>query len=181
MNTLALRQSNGFTLVETIISILIFGIVGVLLLSIVRTGASLYEEVVSKTELRDNLYIAERRIVNDYLGVRDIKGFIYGDKTRIQFVKSNLDTIQYRYAAGKLYRKVNVAAEFPVAQYLTDSTRFYFYTSDDSAILTNPLDATGRLATWSLQLDFHAKRSYHTMEMRTAVFPQNYRYGIVKN
>lgn len=181
MKMQSIRPTHGFTLVETIISILIFGIVGVLLVSIVKVGATLYEEVVSKSELRDNLYIAERRIVNDFLAIRDIKHFLYGDRTRIQFVKSDLDTIQYRYDAGKLYRKVNSATEFPVAQYLTDSTRFYFYTSDDSAILTNPLDATGRLATWSLQLDFHAKRSYHTMEMRTAIFPQNYRYGIVKN
>lgn len=179
--SVTLRHAHGFTLVETIITILIFSVVGLLLMNIVRIGATLYEEVLTKTELKDNLYLAQRRIVQDVLDIRDIKHAIYADKTRFRFVKSNLDTIQYRYYDGKLYRQVNTGSEFQMVQYLTDSTRFCYCTKNDSSITMDPLDASSLLSIWSVRLDLYAERSYHTMNMRTSVFPLNYRYGIVKN
>lgn len=175
-----IQNNRGFTLMETIISIMIFGIIGILLVGIIGAGANVYESIFNSKEIKDNLYLAQRRLNNDLFGLRDIQHISYADKTTLTFINSRLETIQYRYDNGKLYRSQNSDGEHLIAQYLTDSTSFFYYTIGDSIINQDPLSASSILSIWQVRLDLYATKGSESMKIRTTTFPQNLKYGVVK-
>lgn len=171
--------NRGFTLVETIISIVVFGIISVLLVRVFVTGAKVYENIINSKEIQDNLYLAQRRFSNDVFGVRDSQHLLIADNSKFKFVDSRLDTIQYRYSSGNLFRQENSASEYTVAQYLTDSTTFYYYTNTDSIINENPLSSSSLLSIWRVRLDLYSEKGTQTMKIQTGYFPRNLKYGVV--
>lgn len=180
MQVRLIHNNRGFTLMETIISIMIFGIMGILLVGIIGAGAKVYESIFNRKEIKDNLYLAQRRLNNDLSGLRDIQHISNAEMTIFRFVNSNLDTIQYRYDTGKLYRSQNSDGEYPIAQYLTDSTSFFYYTIGDSIINQDPLTTSSILSIWQVRLDLYATKGSESMKIRTTTFPQNLKYGVVK-
>ncbi|MCG2716572.1 MAG: prepilin-type N-terminal cleavage/methylation domain-containing protein [Candidatus Marinimicrobia bacterium] len=175
------HNDKGFTLVEVIVSILIFGIISILLGRLIVTGANVYESIFNRKEIKDNLYLAQRKLNIDLFGLRDIQHISYADKTILRFINSSLDTIQYRYQSGKLYRNQNSDGEHPIAQYLTDSTSFSYYTIQGSIISEDPLSSSSLLTIWLVRLDLYAAKGTQTMKIQTATFPQNLKYGVVKD
>ncbi|MCK4448044.1 MAG: prepilin-type N-terminal cleavage/methylation domain-containing protein [Candidatus Marinimicrobia bacterium] len=175
------HNNKGFTLIEVIVSILIFGIISILLGRLMVAGANVYESIFNRKEIKDNLYLAQRKLNDDLFGLRDIQHISYADKTTLRFINSSLDTIQYLYQSGKLYRNQNNDGEHPIAQYLTDSTSFSYYTIYGSIISEDPLSSSSLLTIWLVRLDLYAAKGTQTMKIQTATFPQNLKYGIVKD
>lgn len=172
------KASSGFTLVELIISILLFGIIGVLLVQVFLTGGKFYESVVNGQEISDNMFIAQRRFNMDIASLRDSQHILYADSTRLQFIDSSLDTFQYRYAGGTLYRTVNNTGEFPIAQYLTDSTSFYYFNVNEVVIAENPV--TSLTTIWSIRLKLVGTKGTRDVTLQSLKSPQNLKYGLVK-
>lgn len=165
---------------ETIISMIIIGIVGTLLVPIIGSGTKVLESALVNQEIKDNLYIAQRRFNHDVMGIRDIAHIHYADKTTLRFVNSDLDTIQYRYDGGKFYRSENSQGEYTVAQYLTDSTRFFYYTINDVMINEEILGDSTLLKIWRIQLDTYATMHSKSMKIQSLSFPPNLKYGLVR-
>ncbi len=172
------RSTSGFTLIELIISILIFGIIGVMLIQIFFTGAKFYESMVSGQEVNDNMFIAQRRFNIDISNLRDGQHILYAGNTRFQFVDSYLDTIQYQYSNGSLYRQVNSTAESPIAQYLTDSTSFHYYTVEEMQIDENPVIHLHTI--WSIRFKLFGTKGSRNVMTQFCKCPQNLKYGLVK-
>lgn len=158
----------------------VFGIISILLVRIFGVEATVYESIYNNKEIKDNLYLAQRRFSDDLSSIRDIQHLVSADKTSFQFIKSNLDTVQYRYASGSLYRSRNSDGEYTIAQYLTDSTAFYYYTVNDSIISQDPLTSSSLLSIWRIRLDIYATKGTQAMKIQTASFPGNFKYGVVK-
>jgi len=177
-----IHHDQGFTLIETIISITIFAIIGFLLIGILGEGINIYESVFNTKEINDNISLTQRRFNNDVFGLRDITHIIYADNTTFRFINSNLETIQYRYDnnEGKLYRTKDSEGEYQIAQYLTNSTRFFYYTIGDAVINQDPLTSTSLTLIWHIRLDIYGAKGDQSMNIQTAFFPQNLKYGIVE-
>lgn len=175
------RSARGFTLMEVVVSMIVFAIISILLVRIFGVGAEVYESIYNNKEMVDNIYLAQRRFSDDISSVRDIQHLLYGDRTSFRFITSKLDTIQYRYASGSLFRAKNSDGEFEIAQYLTDSTAFYYYTVFDATINEDPLTSSSLLSIWRVRLDIHATKGTQTVKIRSASFPGNFKYGVVKN
>ena len=169
---------SGFTLVELILSILLFGIIGILVVRVFLTGGKFYESVVNGQEISDNMFIALRRFNIDTANIRDSQHILYADNTRFLFIDSSLDTLQYRYAGGTLYRTVNSTGEFPIAQYLTDSTSFYYYNINEVAITENPVTSLSTI--WSIRLKLVGTKGTRDLTLQSLKSPQNLKYGLVK-
>lgn len=181
MRVRLIPNKHGFTLIETIISITIFGIVGILMIGIVGQGIKIYESIFNSKEIMDNISLTQKRFNNDAFGIRDISHILYADKTKFSFINSNLEPIQYRYDnnEGKFYRSQNNDGEYLIAQYLTDPTRFFYYTAGDALINQDPLDTNNVLLIWQIRLDLYAAKGSQTMNIQTTIFPQNLKYGVV--
>lgn len=168
----------GFTLIEVVLSVVLFGIVGLLLTRVISTGANLYESITNGQEIIDNMIVAQKRFNNDTANLLDYQHVLYADSTRFLFVDSNIDTIQYRYVNGILYRAENNNGEFPIAQYLTDGTTFCYYNINEVLITENPVVSLTTI--WSIRLKMFGTKGTRDMILQSLVTPQNFKYGIVK-
>ena len=177
-STITSKSSPGFTLTELIISILLFGIIGILLVRVFLTGAKFYEDVVNGQEVSDNMFIAQQLFSVDIASLRDSQHILYADSTRLRFVDSSLDTIQYRYAGGTLYRSINNTGEHPIAYYLTDSTSFYYFDIHEYVITENPIISTSTI--WYIRLKLNGSKGSREMTFQSLDSPHNLKYGIVK-
>jgi len=163
--------------VETILSIILFGIIGILLSQVILTGARFYESFTSKQEIHDQMFLAQRRFNTDVANVKDIQNFLYADNIRLQFIDSNNNTIQYRYGGGMLYRTLNNDGEFPLAINLTDETGFYYYDRDENILSGNPVNLK---SIWSVSLKLQGSKGTENMTFWSLKSPQNFKYGIIK-
>jgi len=175
-----INSNKGFTLIEVIISIMIFSVVGILLTHIMGQGATVLRSIFVSEEIRDNLYLAQRRFNQDLMNLRDVVHIRFADKKTFRIIDSYLDTIQYSYSNGKLYRNINNSGDYAIAQYLTDSTRFYYYSFHDAIFDEYTLGDTTLLKIWRVRLDLYGAKDNHTMKIETLSFPQNFKYGLVK-
>lgn len=181
MQTRLIHNNHGFTLIEAIISIVIFGIIGVLMIGIVAQGIQIYESIFNSKELVDNMSLTQKRLNNDTFALMDINHILTARKTTFRFVTTNQDTIRYRYDdnEGKLYRKQRNDVEHLIAQYLIDPTSFYYYTVEGVVINQDPLSQANRLLIWQIRLDLYAAKGSQTMQIQTTIFPQNLKYGTI--
>jgi len=163
--------------VETILSIILFGIIGILLSQVILTGARFYESFTSKQEIHDQMFLAQRRFNTDVANVKDIQNFLYADNIRLQFIDSNNNTIQYRYGGGMLYRTLNNDGEFPLAINLTDETGFYYYDRDENILSGIPVNLK---SIWSVSLKLQGSKGTENMTFWSLKSPQNFKYGINK-
>lgn len=182
MKDIEIDQRNGFTLVEMLVSMLLFGLISLVIVQFILGSAKFYESIINGEEIRNNLYLASRRFSTDVASLRDYQHIESANSMLFRFIDSNLNTIQYRYSDGNLYREKNSEGEFPIAQYLTNDTQFMYFNSNED-ILDPDVDFIGDsnfTNFWTIRLQIVAEKGTRSMKIQSMIFPQNLKYGVVR-
>jgi prepilin-type N-terminal cleavage/methylation domain-containing protein len=166
-------HSNGFTLIEIVIVIVIIGIISTVAAMIIMQAVKMYSDENARTDIHYQAKLAVERMAREIRSARQqseigttVLGTITGNPTN-SFIFTDITgtTITYSLTGTTLNRTVG-GIPSPLAQGVT-TLGFQHYTSA-SALTTTPA------SVWLVEINVTDTQGANTLQIRTRVHPRNF-------
>jgi prepilin-type N-terminal cleavage/methylation domain-containing protein len=167
-----IRKSNGFTLVEIVITIVVVGIIAGIAAMIIAEGARAYSDERSRSDVHYQARLAMERMAREARMVRscgDINGPANPSAT-LSFTDSNGNAVSYTVNAGTkvLSRGADLLATGIMS---AQPFRFLDQNGNETTACSVPAVATD---IWFIEISLTDTQNSETLQMRTRVHPRNF-------
>ena len=173
------KKSEGYTLIELIISMVLIGIVSVLLVYILASIMDILQENRIRKQLLMDGYNATAKFVREFELVENESDLLIGNSDEIQFI-TNIDgiyySITYEFVGSEIQRTFGGGSTATLST--NANGQFEYYTKDHIAI-TAPLTLAQLRTVRRVKLILNMLNNSGVIEyIYTAdAFPENYRFS----
>jgi prepilin-type N-terminal cleavage/methylation domain-containing protein len=163
-------QSNGFTLVEIIVTIVIIGIIASISAGIISQGAKVYSTEDSRSNAHYQARLAVERMAREIRMMRsetaaDIPTWAAND---LRFTDINGNDVRFQLNAGTIRRSSDGGTTWNDLAKNVTALAFTYLQSDGTTA------ATAQTNIWYVVIDVTDTQNTETLQMRTRVHPMNF-------
>lgn len=163
-------HSNGFTLIEIIMTIVLVSILSALAAMIILQGVKMYSAEQSRSDVHYQARLAMERMAREIRLIRSCPAIVgpANPSATLSFTDINGTAVAFTVAAGNLSRGGNL-----LASGITSAQPFSFLNRLGNPSVTC-VDPNPDLNIWFVQLDMTSKQLSETLQMQTRVHPRNF-------
>ena len=164
-----MKLSKGLTLIETVMTIAIMGILSGVLVFSIKGVMDLWDFWSFRSETASQGRIAVIRMAREIRQVRNETAILIADSSRIQFSDTNNQTIDFLLSGTNLTRNGNV-----LATGITNLT-FIYYNASSAQLTPLPLNEIGRAAIYMIGFALKLASGDQNKVLATQVYLRNLR------
>ncbi len=172
----------GFTLIETVMAILIVAILAGLAAPMLKAASDLFSYQTDRAVMEETGLYAQSRMTREIRRLRDDKSVVAGSRNNYEFFDRDNNRIRYYLSGTTIHRVENGTDKvFLDNVQSTDGLVFFFYNDDNAdvaetseTIATSPVVGLGtKTDIRYLKIWIKMRRGPHTYEIRDAVRLRN--------
>jgi prepilin-type N-terminal cleavage/methylation domain-containing protein len=173
MNFKMLKHTNGFTLIETIMVILILAIVAAVSSPPLIAGYKAYQTHINITNAGWQSRYALERMARDIQAIASSSSISIATASSITFANTTSETITYSLVGSQIVR--NNSAGLNTNQVLADgitSTTLFQYYNTTGTLMTAPVTGANLTSIRYIKINLSVNLSNTNFSLSTAVFPR---------
>ena len=168
----------GFTLMELVIVIIAFSIIGVISVAILRSAGDVYWGITNRKAVVVNNQTALSRMVREISLQLDRSRLEFASDQELQIVTPRLVTLTYTIADGEIRLSHNHGLSRVVAgNVVLAHTSIGYRDSFGNNLNVFPLSSSDRQKVWTINLEVETGFDVDTLALKSTIFPENLRYG----
>ena len=172
------RAISGFTLIELVIVIIAFGIIGTISIGILRSGGDVYFDLVNRQAVVGHNRISMWRMVREISLQRDKNHLGIASGTELQVVTPRLNSLKYDLTGNKVRLTKNQSVAHELADNVVSSQSSLAYWDDFGNNLDLfPLSPNDRQKVMLIDLQVKTAKGDDNLTLRSSIFPKNLHYG----
>ena len=172
-----LSDNRGFTLIETLVGILLMGIISGIVAVVVSTAFKVVNEVQAKKEIVMDGSAGAKKFTREYRHLSDPSSLLIADAKKIRFSNSQDDTLEYELTAGTFFRTiVGQTAQRLTGSVDVGSSSFKYFEKNNSELTAVPLNATDRSTVWMVEFVLILNNGNESVRFMDQVFPENLKF-----
>ncbi len=174
MKRLNNRHTNGFTLVEIAVSMVLITILVGAVATVVFAAFRGVEDIQFRKDITTDGHFAVVAFAREFGQLSNSGSFITGDDSKIKFSHNLGETVEYELTGGKLYRKVDNGSSHILANSVDVANSSFSYFKQDNSELTNvPLSSGDRANVWMVEFVLKLVNDDESILYVRDVFPEN--------
>ena len=160
------KKERGFTLIETLMVILILSIIAFVSVPAIRQGIDAWVLCMSTNDLLDEGRLAMHRMVKELKLANNITEMT---ASAITFTRTGLaDPVQFIWSANVLYRRVlSTPVQNNILARDLSAFHFTYLRRDSQTLAASPADV------WEIRIDFTVTKQGRSLRFGTTVTPRN--------
>lgn len=168
----------GFTMMELVIVMIAFGIIGLLSIAILRTAGDVYWEMTNREAVVQTNRKVLSRMAREISLQLDLNHLEYASEKQLQLVTPRLDTLTYSMIDNEL----NLSKNHGEARVLSDflvlgQSSFAYSDSSGDSLTAFPLSSDDLQRVWSIDVQIETALEGDTLLLSSTVFTENLWYG----
>lgn len=168
----------GFTLMELVIVIIAFSIIGVISIAILRSAGDIYWGITNRKGVVVANQTALSRMVREISLQLDRSRLEFASDKELQIVTPRLETLTYTIADGEIRLSSNQGLPRVVADHVVLANTSIGYRDSFGNILNAfPLSFDDKQKVWTIDLEVETGFEGDTLALKSTIFPENLRYG----
>ena len=176
MDSVTFRASDnkGFTLIDTLVGILLMGIVSAIVAVVVSTAFKVVNEVQARKEIVLDGSAGAKKFAREYSHLSDSTSLLIADTKKIRFSNSKNKTLEYELTTGTFFRTiVGQTAQRLTGSVDVGSSSFKYYEKNNTELTAVPLNATDRAKVWMVEFALILNNGNESVRFTDQVFPEN--------
>ncbi|MFQ6677177.1 MAG: prepilin-type N-terminal cleavage/methylation domain-containing protein [Fidelibacterota bacterium] len=170
-------NSKGFTLVELIIGVIVYGIISTVVAVVISNSLRMYSDVRSRKNLNIDGQYSVFLFTRDYSHLSQETGLLFADNNKIRFKTNQGFTVEYALDSTLFTRKI---ISDGISNTLTDhvyvsASGFQYYERDHTELTSVPLSITEIQNVWTVELLINMANDTDTISYIADVYPENYK------
>lgn len=170
------RLSKGFTLIEMIMSLIIFIIIAELAGPLLAIAVDSISYRVDRVDLEESGNLALARMSREIRRLRNNQSVVSATATEFEFVDRDNVQIRYRLAGNSLMRRQGAVENALADQVQAGGLGFTYLNDDGSAIATPAVGLGTNTNIRRVQIQIIFQNGNHVMTFQTQVMPRNVRH-----
>lgn len=169
---------SGFTLIELVIVIIAFGVIGGISVGILRSAADIYVDVVNRGAVVNSNRTALWRMVREISLQQDKNHLQFASRSSVEIATPRDVTLKYDMSEDKVRLTKNQGSAHELADDLVSSNSSLIYRGKTGYSFTLfPLDFSERQEVMLFNLEIETALGDDTFRLRTAIFAKNLHHG----
>lgn len=170
--------ARGFTLMELVIVIIAFSIIGVISVAILRSAGDVYWGITNRKGVVVTNQTALSRMVREISLQLDRSRLEFASDKQLQIVTPRLVTLTYSIDGTQINLSKNESPPRVLADHVVlANTSFGYRDSFGNILNAFPLDSADRQKVWTIDLEVETGFEVDTLALKSTIFPENLRYG----
>jgi len=171
-------ESGGFTLMELVIVIIAFGVIGTITVSILNSAANFYFDVLNRQTVINDNRAALSRMTREIALQKDFNNIEHATDKELQFVTPRNDTLYYNLNGGQINLTKNSSGPHKLSTKILSSKSFFAFEDKAGNPLGNfPLSTTDLTKVWLINVRITTSLGKDTLRLDSAIFPKNLHHG----
>ncbi len=169
-----MRKRDGFTLIESVIAIMLMGIIGTIIAAVISTTFDTMADINIRKEAVQNGANAASFLSREVGMVGADTALVYANSDSIRFNDRWGQVISYGLSGAALYRRVDSGTTRILAEsVVVDSSSFHYYGVDNVELSSVPLSTTDRKKVRLIELQLQTDDAGQGVNFLIRVFPEN--------
>lgn len=165
-SALRTSKSNGFTLVEIVITIVLIGILSGVAAMIIMQGVRAYSDEQSRSDVHYQARLAVERMAREIRQIRSRTDISTWTDTNMRFTDASGNVVGFEHVGSNINRW-DGATDTVLASGITPFDYNYFQQDG-----TTPAGAVANI--WFVEITFTSQQGSESAQMRTKVHPRNF-------
>ncbi len=171
-------KESGFTMMELVIVIIAFGVIGTITVGILNSAANFYFNVLNRQTVISNNRAALWRMTREIALQKDWNNLEVATEKGLRLVTPRNDTLNYSLAEDKISLSKNYSIAHKLAADVVSGQSYINYEDiAGNSLGIFPLDTNDLKRVWLINVRIMTALGKDTLTLQSAIFPKNLHYG----
>ena len=161
---LFIKKTDGVSLVEITVTIVLIGIIAGVTARMLVTGAGAFNSVSSRNDVLHSNRISMEMLMKDLRAIKSKNHILTATSSQLIFININDEQINYSFSNGTLYRNSNMNVEGLSAFQIT-------YYDDNGNVINSPVSTPSDI--WDINISMDATVDGLPFHLNSKMHPRN--------